>query len=252
MIVATGGLSYPLTGSTGDGYRIAESFGIAVTDLVPSLVPLETVEHDPAKMQGLSLKNTALTVTLGEKTVYTDFGEMLFTHFGVTGPMILSASAHLRGSDVCGYVLHLDLKPALEEKVLDNRLLADFNKYQNRDFANALSDLLPQKMIPVVVARCGIDPHKKVHAVTKEERRALLTLLKDFTLTVKRRRPIAEAIVTSGGVDVKELSPKTMEAKNVPGLYFCGEVIDADAYTGGFNLQIAFSTAYLAAENAVY
>lgn len=252
VIVATGGLSYPLTGSTGDGYRIAESFGIAVNDLVPSLVPLETVEHDPAKMQGLSLKNTALTVTLGEKTVYTDFGEMLFTHFGVTGPMILSASAHLRGSDVCGYVLHLDLKPALEEKVLDNRLLADFNKYQNRDFANALTDLLPQKMIPVVVARCGIDPHKKVHAVTKEERRALLTLLKDFTLTVKRRRPIAEAIVTSGGVDVKELSPKTMEAKNVPGLYFCGEVIDADAYTGGFNLQIAFSTAYLAAENAVY
>lgn len=252
VIVATGGLSYPLTGSTGDGYRFAESFGIEVTDLVPSLVPLETVEHDPAEMQGLSLKNTGLTVTAEGKTVYTDFGEMMFTHFGVTGPMILSASAHLRGADVTGYLLHLDLKPALDEKTLDARLLADFAKYQNRDFANALPDLLPQKMIPVVVARSGIDPRKKVNAVTKEERRALLALLKDFTLSVKRRRPIAEAIITSGGVAVTELSPKTMEAKKVPGLYFCGEVLDMDAYTGGFNLQIAFSTAYLAAENAVY
>ena len=253
MIVATGGASYPLTGSTGDGYRFAREMGLSVARIVPSLVPLVTEERDPAEMQGLSLKNTALRVfdTESGKIVYTDFGEMLFTHYGVSGPMILSASAHLSGIEPGRYRLSLDLKPALDAQTLDKRLLSDFSKNQNRDFANALTALLPQKLIPVIVRRSGIDPKKKVNLVTREERRVLVSLLKDFTLTVRCARPVREAIVTSGGVDVRELSPKTMEAKKVPGLYFCGEVIDVDAYTGGFNLQIAFSTARLAAENAV-
>lgn len=254
VIVATGGASYPLTGSTGDGYRFAKENGIAVTEILPSLVPLVTTERDAAQMQGLSLKNTALTVTDNQsgRVVYTDFGEMLFTHFGVSGPMILSASAHLGRIEPGRYTLSLDLKPALDERALDARLLADFAKYANRDFQNALDDLLPQKLIPVVRARCGVDPHKKVNAVTHEERRKLLYLLKHLTFTVKCARPIAEAIVTSGGVDVRGISPKTMESKDVPGLYFCGEVLDVSAYTGGFNLQIAFSTARLAAESAAY
>jgi len=254
VIIATGGASYPRTGSTGDGYRFAKEFGIAVTDLSPSLVPLETVEREPNEMQGLSLKNTALEVidTESGKCVYRDFGEMLFSHYGVTGPMILSASSHLRNITRGRYQLKLDLKPALDEKTLDARLLADFAKNANRDFANSLGGLLPQKMIPVIIRRCGIDPQKKVNAITREERRALLETLKGYTLTVKGFRPIDEAIITSGGVDVKELSPKTMESKKIPGLFFCGEVIDVDAYTGGFNLQIAFSTARLAAENVIY
>lgn len=253
VIVATGGASYPLTGSTGDGYRFAREMGLSVARIVPSLVPLVTEERDPAEMQGLSLKNTALRVfdTESGKIVYTDFGEMLFTHYGVSGPMILSASAHLGGIEPGRYRLSLDLKPALDVQTLDKRLLSDFSKNQNRDFANALTALLPQKLIPVIVRWSGIDPKKKVNLVTREERRVLVSLLKDFTLTVRCARPVREAIVTSGGVDVRELSPKTMEAKKVPGLYFCGEVIDVDAYTGGFNLQIAFSTARLAAENAV-
>ena len=254
VIIATGGASYPRTGSTGDGYRFAKSFGITVTELSPSLVPLETVEREPCEMQGLALKNTALEVidTENSKVVYRDFGEMLFAHYGVTGPMILSASSHLRKAPRGRYQLKLDLKPALDEKTLDARLLADFAKNANRDFANSLGALLPQKMIPVIIRRCGIDPQKKVNAITREERRALLETLKGYTLTVKGFRPINEAIITSGGVDVKELSPKTMESKKVSGLYFCGEIIDVDAYTGGFNLQIAFSTARLAAENAIY
>lgn len=254
VIIATGGASYPRTGSTGDGYRFAREMGIEVTALSPSLVPLETVERDPAEMQGLSLKNTALEIidTASGKCIYRDFGEMLFSHYGVTGPMILSASSHLRKVESGRYVLKLDLKPALDEKTLDARLLSDFGKFANRDFANSLGELLPQKMIPVIIRRCGIDPQKKVNAVTREERRTLLELLKGFTLTVKQPRPISEAIITSGGVSVKELSPKTMEAKKVPGLFFCGEIIDVDAYTGGFNLQIAFSTARLAAENSIY
>ncbi len=253
VIIATGGASYPRTGSTGDGYRFAKSFGITVTELSPSLVPLETVEREPCEMQGLALKNTALEVidTENSKVVYRDFGEMLFAHYGVTGPMILSASSHLRKAPRGRYQLKLDLKPALDEKTLDARLLADFAKNANRDFANSLGALLPQKMIPVIIRRCGIDPQKKVNAITREERRALLETLKGYTLTVKGFRPIDEAIITSGGVDVKELSPKTMESKKVSGLYFCGEIIDVDAYTGGFNLQIAFSTARLAAENAI-
>ncbi|MBR5538704.1 MAG: NAD(P)/FAD-dependent oxidoreductase [Clostridia bacterium] len=254
VIIATGGASYPLTGSTGDGYRFAKAFGIEVTDLSPSLVPLEIIEKDCAEMQGLSLKNTALEVidSSNGKSVYRDFGEMMFTHYGVTGPMILSASSHLGKFERGGYQLKLDLKPALDEKTLDARLLSDFSKALNKDFANSLSALLPQKMIPVIVRRSGIDAAKKVNAITKEERKALLELLKGYTLTVKSFRPLSEAIITSGGVSVKEISPKTMEAKNVPGLFFCGEVIDVDAYTGGFNLQIAFSTARLAAENAIY
>ncbi len=254
VIVATGGASYPRTGSTGDGYRFARAFGLEVTGLSPSLVPLETIEREPCEMQGLSLKNTALEVmdTVGGKCIYRDFGEMLFSHYGVTGPMILSASSHLKNIERGRYILKLDLKPALDEKTLDARLLSDFAKFQNRDFANSLGELLPQKMIPVIVRRSGIDPQKKVNAITREERHALLEILKGYTLTVKGFRPIDEAIITSGGVSVKELSPKTMEAKKVPGLYFCGEVIDVDAYTGGFNLQIAFSTARLAAENAIW
>lgn len=254
VIVATGGASYPLTGSTGDGYRIAKAFDIDVTELSPSLVPLETIDRDPAEMQGLSLKNTGLEVidTQNGKCVYRDFGEMMFTHYGVTGPMILSASSHLGKIQSGRYKLLLDLKPALDEKTLDARLLSDFQKSLNRDFANSLSALLPQKMIPVIIKRSKIPPSKKVNAITKEERRVLLELLKSFELTVKSARPLSEAIITSGGVSVKELSPKTMESKKVPGLYFCGEVIDVDAYTGGFNLQIAFSTARLAAENAIY
>ncbi len=254
VIIATGGASYPLTGSTGDGYRFAKAFGIEVTPLSPSLVPLETVEKYPAEMQGLSLKNTALQIidTQNGKCVYRDFGEMMFTHYGVTGPMILSASSHLSKIESGRYKILLDLKPALDEKTLDARLLSDFAKNVNRDFCNSLSALLPQKMIPVIIKRCGIPPDKKVNAITKEERRTLLTNLKSFELTVKQPRPISEAIITSGGISVKELSPKTMESKKVSGLYFCGEVIDVDAYTGGFNLQIAFSTARLAAENAVW
>ena len=254
VIVATGGASYPLTGSTGDGYRFARALDIPVTALRPSLVPLETEEGDAAEMQGLSLKNTALTVTDHEsgKVVYTDFGEMLFTHYGVSGPMILSASAHLRDMQRGRYVLHLNFKPALDDATLDARLLADFRKYANRDFANALADLLPQKLIPVVVRRSGIDAQKKVNLITRAERQALTAVLRDFTLTVKRARPLAEAIVTAGGVDLSAISPKTMEAKQLPGLYFCGEVLDLDAYTGGFNLQIAFSTGYLAGESAAY
>ena len=254
VIVATGGASYPLTGSTGDGYRFAKALDIPVTALRPSLVPLETEEGDAAEMQGLSLKNTALTVTDREsgKAVYTDFGEMLFTHYGVSGPMILSASAHLRDMQRDRYVLHLNFKPALDDATLDARLLADFRKYANRDFANALSDLLPQKLIPVVVRRSGIDAQKKVNLITRAERQALTAVLRDFTLTVKRPRPLAEAIVTAGGVDLSAISPKTMEAKQLPGLYFCGEVLNLDAYTGGFNLQIAFSTGYLAGESAAY
>lgn len=254
VIVATGGASYPRTGSTGDGYRFARELGLSVTALRPSLVPLETEERDAALMRGLSLKNTALTVTDSEsgRTVYTDFGEMLFTHYGVSGPMILSASAHLREMRRGRYVLHLNFKPALDDATLDARLLADFRKYANRDFANALSDLLPQKLIPAVVRRSGIDPQKKVNLITRAERQALTAVLRDFTLTVKGARPLDEAIVTAGGVSLSEISPKTMACKRLPGLYFCGEVLDLDAYTGGFNLQIAFSTGYLAGESAAY
>ena len=251
VIVCTGGLFYPKTGSDGDGHRMADALGLDVVPARPSLVPIESPDHFCAEMQGLSLKNVALRVETAEgKTVYTDFGEMMFTHFGVTGPMILSASSMIPDLAPNRYRLVLDLKPALSEKELDNRLLGDFSKNINRDFANALGALLPAKMIPVIVSRSGIPTSKKVNAITREERHALVTLLKAFPVRLSRFRPIDEAIITKGGVSVKELNPKTMACKTIPGLFFAGEVIDVDAYTGGFNLQIAFSTAVSAAEGA--
>lgn len=244
-VIATGGKSYPATGSTGDGYRFAKEFGHTVTEITPSLVPVEIEEDDCKKLQGLSLKNVSLKILRDGKTVYKDFGEMLFTHFGVSGPIVLSASAFIKKGDT----VTVDLKPALDEKQLDKRVLSDFTKYANKNFSNALGDLLPSKMIPVIVARSGISPFKKVNSVSLEERKKLISVLKNLSFTVKGLRPVSEAIITSGGVDVKEINPKTMESKIVDGLYFIGEVLDVDAYTGGYNLQIAFSTAYLAAKN---
>ena len=252
VIVCTGGRSYPLTGSDGDGYKLAVQAGHSVTRLLPSLVPITCKGNDCRAMQGLSLRNVALSVqdNATGKTVYRDFGEMMFTHFGLTGPMILSASAHLPDIAPDKYTAYIDLKPALDEKTLDARLLSDFSKYHNKDFANCLGDLLPQKMIDVVVARSGIDPHKKVNSITVQERRALISLLKGFSVPLQGFRPIDEAIVTKGGVNVTEIKPASMESRIVSGLYFAGEVLDVDAYTGGFNLQIAFSTGHLAGESA--
>ena len=250
IIVATGGASYPLTGSDGDGYRFARELGIEVVPPKPSLVPLESCERWCSALQGLSLKNVGLKVYQGEKQVYEDFGEMMFTHFGVTGPMILSASAHLRDITPGKYRFVIDMKPALDQKTLDKRIVSDFEKYSNKNFANALCDLLPSKMIPVFTGLCRIPAEKKVNSITREERAIILHTLKNLTFTVKRPRPIEEAIITSGGIAVNQLSPKTMECKSIRGLYFAGEVIDVDAYTGGFNLQIAFSTAAAAADAA--
>ncbi|MBO5354976.1 MAG: NAD(P)/FAD-dependent oxidoreductase [Clostridia bacterium] len=252
VIVATGGLSYPLTGSTGDGYRFAEAAGHSIVPQQPSLVPLVEDGRFCASVQGLSLKNVALSVTDRQKNkvIFRDFGEMMFTHFGLTGPLVLSASAHLRPMERGRYTVSIDLKPALDEKMLDARLLSDFEKYKNKDFLNALGDLLPQKLIQPLVEQSGIDPRKKVHTVTKEERRAFLQLLKGLTVEIKGFRPIEEAIVTKGGVKLTEIDPRTMASKKTAGLYFAGEVLDLDAYTGGFNLQIAFSTGVLAGESA--
>ncbi len=252
VILATGGLSYPKTGSDGDGYRFARELGHTVTELSPSLVPIESSDPVCHKMQGLSLKNVAIRAVREDgKEVYTDFGEMMFTHFGVTGPMILSLSSMIPDIGEKKYTLHIDLKPALDEKTLDSRLLSDFSKNINRDFANSLGALLPSKMIPVFIGLCGISPEKKVNSITKEERKRIVSLLKDMPIRLSRFRPIDEAIITKGGVSVKEISPKTMESKLVSGLFFAGEVIDVDGYTGGFNLQIAFSTAVCAAEGAM-
>ena len=251
VIVATGGLSYPLTGSTGDGYKFARQVGHTITTPKPSLVPVQTRETFGGKLMGLALKNVRLSVTnSNNKKVFEDFGEMLFTHFGVSGPMVLSASAHMRDIDKENYVFHIDLKPALDEKQLDERLQRDFAQNSNKHFINALDALLPKTLIPVIVKRSGIDEHKTVNQISKAERLTFASLLKDFTLHATRFRPIEEAIVTSGGVNVKEINPSTMESKLAKGLYFAGEVIDVDAYTGGFNLQIAFSTGYLAGDNA--
>ena len=254
VIVATGGASYPLTGSTGDGYRFASEVGHTVTPPVPSLVPLVEDGRFCASVQGLSLRNVRLRVWDGvkNKVVFEDFGELLFTHFGLTGPLVLSASAHLVPMQAGRYTAHIDLKPALDEKTLDARLLSDFEKYRNRDFLNALGDLLPQKLIEPLVRLCGVNARKKVHDVTREERHALLALLKALPIAIKGARPIAEAIITKGGVALSEINPSTMESRRVSGLYFAGEVLDLDAYTGGFNLQIAFSTGVLAGENAAY
>ena len=244
VILATGGVSYPATGSTGDGHRLAAEAGHTVTPLQGSLVPLEaTLPGYPCRtLQGLSLRNVGLTVFEDRKKIYTDFGEMLFTHFGVSGPLVLSASAHMRHFDKKTYRLEIDLKPALDEQTLDRRLLSDFEKHINSDFCNALDDLLPQKLIPMAVALSGIPERTKVHEITREQRRGLLQLLKHFPVEVQGLRPVSDAIVTSGGVKVGEVNPTTMESKLVKGLYFAGELLDVDAYTGGFNLQIAWAT----------
>ena len=250
-VICTGGLSYPLTGSTGDGYRFAQRLGHTVTPTRASLVPLESDDPWCAEMQGFSLRNVTLTVYDEQnKVIYSDLGEMLFTHFGVSGPLVLSASAHMRDFSQHKYRLSIDLKPALDEKKLDARILRDFQKYANRDFKNALYDLAGHAMIPVLVRLSGIPEDTKVNAITREQRHRLVELFKHFPVSVTGTRPIDEAIVTSGGVSLKEVNPRTMGSKLVPGLYFAGEVLDLDAYTGGFNLQIAWSTGYVAG-NAV-
>lgn len=253
VVLATGGRSYPVTGSDGSGYALARAAGHTVTPLSPSLVPLTSPSPLCARMQGLSLKNVALRIIQREsgRCLYEDFGEMMFTHFGLTGPMILSASAHLQGEALSALDAVIDLKPALDEKTLDARLLSDFSKNANRNFENALGALLPAKMIPCMLDFVGIPREKKVNLITREERRRLLSALKNFPIPLSGFRPIEEAIVTSGGVSVKEVSPRTMMSKLCRGLFFAGEVLDVDAYTGGYNLQIAFSTGYLAGTSAV-
>ena len=256
VILATGGKSYPLTGSTGDGYDLAKKLGHTIKDIKPSLVPLEIYEKDICKeLQGLSLKNVSIKLLDSEKNknIYEDFGEMLFTHFGVSGPIILSSSAHLvRYKNIeekyknRSIKLVIDFKPALLEQKLEARILRDFDELKNKQYKNSLDKLLPQKLIPVIVRQSKIDATKKVNEITKEERRNLVHLLKNFTLEIKAFRPIEEAIITSGGINIKEIDPKTMESKIVKNLYFAGEIIDVDSYTGGFNLQIAYSTGYVA------
>ena len=252
VIVATGGVSYPLTGSTGDGYLLARQAGHTIVEPKPSLVPLVCHEGFCSDLQGLSLRNVAITVrdTTNYKEIYTDFGEMLFTHFGVSGPMILSASTHMRPMEKGRYEIHIDLKPALSHEQLDARVQREFLAASNKNFINALDSLLPKKLVPVVVRLCGVKPSHKVNQVTREMRGRLVNLLKDLKVTVNGFRPIEEAIVTSGGVNVKEVDPKTMQSRLCSGLFFAGEVLDVDAYTGGFNLQIAFSTGHLAGESA--
>ena len=245
VILCTGGCSYPLTGSTGDGYRLAEAVGHTIQAPRGSLVPLEEDGNWCAAMQGLALRNVAVKlVNQKNKVVFEDFGELLFTHFGLSGPTILSASAHMNEKDQ--YRIWIDLKPALEEQKLDQRILRDFEQYQNRAIENALQDLYPKSLIPVMVRRSGIDPSVQANAVTRQQRRALLELTKRFEIPIRGLRPVEEAIITAGGVKVKEVDPKTMESKVVSGLYFAGELLDVDAYTGGFNLQIAWSTAVAA------
>ena len=248
--VCTGGLSYPLTGSTGAGYRFAEELGHMVTPRRPSLVPLESPDDYCTEMQGFSLRNVTLSAYEDDKLIYKELGEMLFTHFGVSGPLVLSASAHMRRMGQAHYRLLIDLKPGLDEKKLDARILRDFQKYANRDFKNALVDLAGHSMIPVLVRLSGIAEDKPVHDITRPERLGLVRLLKAFPVNISGFRPIDEAIVTAGGVSTKEINPRTMESKLVSGLYFAGEVLDLDAYTGGFNLQIAWSTGFVAG-NAV-
>ena len=247
VIVATGGLSYPSTGSTGDGYRFAEKTGHTVTDLSPALVPFETAEPVGRDLQGLALKNIQAKILKGKKVLYEEFGEMLFTHFRVSGPVLLSASSYGAAQLKKGpLTLSLDLKPALSEEQLDARILRDFEEQKNKQYKNSLSRLLPAKMIPVIVERSGIDPDKKINEITKEERRRIVQAIKDFRLTLTGLRGYKEAIITQGGISVREINPSTMESKLVKGLYFAGEVLDLDAVTGGYNLQIAWSTGHLA------
>ncbi len=256
VILATGGKSYPLTGSTGDGYKIAEKLGHSITKIKPSLVPLECYDNNICKsLQGLSLKNVGIKISNKEngKIIYEDFGEMLFTHFGVSGPTILSSSAHLvRYKNIeellksKKIILKIDFKPALTYEKLDERILRDFIDLKNKQFKNSLDRLLPQKLIPIIIQKSNINSDKKVNEINKIERKNLVEILKNFEITISKFRPIEEAIVTSGGINIKEINPKTMESKIVPGLYFAGEIIDVDSYTGGFNLQIAYSTGYTA------
>jgi predicted Rossmann fold flavoprotein len=249
LIIATGGASYPLTGSTGDGYRFAEKAGHSIVGIRPSLVPLVTEEEWVKDLQGLSLKNISIRVLYNSKKIYEDFGEMIFTHFGISGPVILSSSRF-----IVDYLPHkvnveINLKPGLSLQQLDLRLQRDFSKYSRKQFKNSLDDLLPQKIIPVVIRLCGIDGEKEVNKINRDERQKLCSLLQNLVVTVKDTRPINEAIITAGGVSTKEIEPSTMESKIIKGLYFSGEVIDADGLTGGFNLQIAFSTGYCAGIN---
>ncbi len=256
VILATGGKSYPLTGSTGDGYKLAEKLGHSITEIKPSLVPLKAYNKSECKqLQGLSLRNVKIKLMDIEKNkkIYEDFGEMIFTHFGVSGPIILSASAHLvryknieRLFNEKNIILKIDLKPALQDKKLNDRVLRDFEQVKNKQFKNSLDKLLPQKLIPIIIERSKINPNKKVNEITKKEREKLIKEIKDFEIEIVGFRPIDEAIITSGGINIKEIDPKTMESKKVKGLYFAGEIIDVDSYTGGFNLQIAYSTGYVA------
>jgi len=256
IILATGGKSYPLTGSTGDGYKLVQELGHTITEIKPSLVPLEVYEQETCKqLQGLSLRNVGMTIVdkKTNKRIYEDFGEMLFTHFGVSGPIILSSSAHLvRYKQVDeklknkGIYLNVDLKPALSLEKLDDRVLRDFKEATNKQFKNGLDKLLPQKMIPIIIERSGINPNKKINEITKEERKRLIYLFKNLEFKIRSFRPIEEAIITSGGINIKEINPKTLESKKIKDLYFAGEIIDVDSYTGGFNLQIAYSTGYTA------
>lgn len=258
VILATGGKSYPLTGSTGDGYEMAKKLGHTITKIKPSLVPLETYEQDLHQiLQGLSLRNVKIKMidTCKNKTIYEDFGEMLFTHFGVSGPVILSGSAHLvRYKNIDELLknkkikLLIDLKPALTEEKLNDRILRDFEDFKNKNFKNSLDKLLPQKLIPVIIERSGINPDKQVNSITKQERTQIVKLLKEFGVTIKNFRRIEDGIITAGGISIKEVNPKTMESKLILGLYFAGEILDVDSYTGGFNLQIAYSTGFVAGE----
>lgn len=249
VLIATGGKSYPATGSTGDGYTLANELGHTVTNICPSLVPLVIKEKCCSEMMGLSLRNVCLSLFDYDKCIFSEQGEMLFTHFGVSGPLVLSASSHIRDMKSGRYRISIDMKPALNEQQLDKRIQRDFIENQNRDFINAVRNLLPAKMIPVAVRLSGIPADKKANSITKEERHKFAEIIKNFTLNVENFRPVEEAIITNGGIPVREINPKTMESRLVSGLFFAGEVIDVDAYTGGFNLQIAFSTAYSAGIN---
>ena len=251
VVLATGGMSYPVTGSTGDGYRMAKDLGHTVTELKPSLVPLNCHEGFCSRLAGLSLKNVTLSVFDGDKKkpIFKEMGEMLFTHFGISGPLVLSASAYLKKMGKAKYKAVIDLKPALTVEQLDKRILRDFENEKNKDFANSLDALLPKSIIPVIIERSGIAPREKVNQISREQRADLCRTIKEFTLNITGFRPIEEAIITSGGISVKEINPSTLESKLISGLFFAGEIIDVDAFTGGFNLQIAFSTGYLAGEN---
>lgn len=246
FIISTGGKSYPQTGSTGDGLKFAKQLGHNIIEPKPSLIPLEIKEDWVKQIQGLSLKNVELSIFEDNKKVYNEMGEMIFTHFGISGPLVLSASRYVKDLSNKKYSCSIDLKPALDEKQLDIRLQKDFKKYINKDFINALDDLLPKNIIPIIISLSGIDPHKKVNEITKTERRNLNYVIKNLKLTVTKLRPIEQAIVTAGGVDTKEIDPSTMKSKIVENLYFAGEVMDVDAFTGGYNVQIAFSTGYIA------